>query len=65
MSRKDESRRQSRRENVGTGGYPCHKCRQQLARHKVNGILLCCECNVAAGHQPADWHPDCMVAARR
>src|SRR5262245_30654009 len=42
MSRKDESRRQSPRENVGTRGYPFRKCRQRLARHKVDDILLCC-----------------------
>jgi hypothetical protein len=58
----DEARRQSRRENVGKRGYRCYKCGEREARHKVNGVPLCCECYVAAGHEPADWHPNCMAA---
>jgi hypothetical protein len=64
MSRKASAEtRQSRREYVGTRGYRCCKCWQHLARHRVNGDRLCCECYVKAGHAPADWHPDCMAAA--
>jgi hypothetical protein len=33
-----------------------------LIAGKVNGVPLCCECYVAAGHEPADWHPDCVAA---
>jgi hypothetical protein len=58
----DEARRQSRRENVGKRGYRCYKCGEREARHKVNGVPLCCECYVAAGHEPAEWHPDCTAA---
>jgi hypothetical protein len=58
----DEARRQSRRENAGTHRYYwCHKGSRR-ARHRGNG-WLCCECHVKAGHQPAEWHPECMAAA--
>jgi hypothetical protein len=57
----DEARRQRRRENVATYRW-CRKCVEGEARHKVNGVPLCCECYVAAGHEPAEWHPDCTAA---
>jgi hypothetical protein len=41
----------------------CARCSQRIARHHVNGGLrLCCECYVNTGHEPADWHPECMAA---
>jgi hypothetical protein len=32
-----------------------------------NGVKIfeCCECYVAAGCPPSDWHPDCMAAYQR
>jgi hypothetical protein len=59
----DEARRQRRLENVDALEYPCRNCRRPLGRHRVNGSWLCCECHVKAGHQPAEWHPECMAAA--
>jgi hypothetical protein len=32
-----------------------------LARH----TKLCCECYVGDGHERAEWHSECMAAARR
>ena len=59
----DEARQRSRRENAGKRLKICAQCSQRLARHFVNGKRLCCYCYVAAGQQPADWHPECMAAA--
>jgi hypothetical protein len=62
VSRKgDETVRQRRRETVATYRW-CRKCGKGEAPHKVNGIILFCECYVAAGYEPADWHPDCRAA---
>jgi len=63
MTRGDETLRQRRRDNMGKRLKLCSRCNQRLARHSVNGEQLCCYCYVAAGRQPADWHPECMVAA--
>jgi hypothetical protein len=57
----DESRLQ-RRENAGKRLKQCSRCKRRLARHRVKDARLCCECYVAGGHEPADWHPDCMAA---
>jgi hypothetical protein len=61
----DEARRQSRRENAGTSywGHQCRQCHRRSARHHADGHWLCCECHVKAGHQPAEWHPECIAAA--
>jgi hypothetical protein len=64
MSRNvNEARRQRRRENAGKRLKLCARCGQRLARHRANDVRLCCECYVRAGHEPAQWHPDCMAAA--
>jgi hypothetical protein len=59
----DEAQRKRRRENAGKRLKLCSRCNQRLARHRVKDDRLCCECYVAAGHEPADWHSDCMAAA--
>jgi hypothetical protein len=57
----DEAQRQHRPESAR--GKLCVRCSQRIARHHVNGGLrLCCECYVSTGHEPADWHPECMAA---
>jgi hypothetical protein len=58
----DEGRRQTRREQVIARGK-CVKCSQRAGRHLVNGERLCCECYVGAGHEPAEFHPECTAAA--
>jgi hypothetical protein len=58
----DEAIRQSRRDRVIARGK-CVKCCQRAGRHSVNGARLCCECYVSAGHEPAEFHPECMAAA--
>jgi hypothetical protein len=58
----DQASRQTRRERVIARGN-CVKCRQRAGRHRVNGERLCCECYVGAGHEPAEFHPECMTAA--
>jgi hypothetical protein len=64
MSHKgDEARRERRRENVGINGYMCRRCQKRVGRHLADGARLCCRCYVFAGHEPAEWHPECMEAA--
>ena len=68
MSRRatDPDIRQKRRENAGKRMKLCSRCSQDMARHRADdGTRLCCKCHVAAGYIPAEWHPECMVAARR
>ena len=36
-----------------SGSKLCSRCNQRLARHRVKDARLCCECYVAAGHEPA------------
>jgi len=59
----NEARHQARRENVGKRLKICAQCSKRLARHSADGKRLCCYCYVAAGNEPADWHPECMAAA--
>jgi hypothetical protein len=63
MPRTDSARRASRNENAGTRLKLCSRCAVRLARHRVNGDRLCCDCYVGRGYPPAEWHPDCMAAA--
>ena len=62
MPKTDEAQRTRRREKAGARLKLCIQCSQRLARHNVSGKRLCCECYVGAGHEPADWHPECMAA---
>jgi hypothetical protein len=57
----DEAERQCRPKNADTRDTLCVRCSQRVARHQ-EGIRLCCECYVITGHEPADWHPNCMAA---
>jgi hypothetical protein len=63
MSDKAADKPRRRREDVDARGLPCSRCRRHLARHRVHGTRLCCECYVRAGYEPASWHPECMAAA--
>jgi hypothetical protein len=42
----------------------CINCGHSVTRHSVEGLRLCCECYIGAGYAPAEWHPECMTAAR-
>ena len=64
MSRKgDEGQRERRREHAGFNGYMCRRCQKRVVRHLADGLRLYCKCYVFAGHEPAEWHSDCMSAA--
>jgi hypothetical protein len=50
----------------------CARCTIRAATHLIAELnrphrILCCQCYVAEGNEPAAWHPDCQqaVAARR
>jgi hypothetical protein len=58
----DQASRQIRRDRVIARGK-CVKCSQRSGRHLVNRERLCCECYVSAGHEPAEFHAECMTAA--
>jgi hypothetical protein len=58
----DQASRQTRRERMIARGK-CVKCSQRAGRHLVSGERLCCECYVNAGHEPAEFHPECISAA--
>jgi hypothetical protein len=67
--RRKPNRRRSRagdeaqRRHESARGKLCARCSQRVARHHVNGsVRVCCECYVSTGHEPADWHPECMAA---
>lgn len=40
------------------------RCRGR-AQHRFNNQLYCCECWVAAGHEPSDWHMPCLEHWKR
>ena len=50
----------------GEGGVRmlCNKCKARPAMHTTffqgKKIRLCCQCYMAYGNSPADWHPECM-----
>jgi hypothetical protein len=59
----NETIRQLRREYAGKHELRCRKCWRRPARHKmVTDGWMCCECYVAAGYKPAEWHRECMAA---
>lgn len=47
-------------------GQTCDKCGQRTAMHTINfggkETHQCCDCYVADGNPPADWHRACMRA---
>jgi len=61
MPVKPAAQRERRRERTSQRGK-CVNC-QRLGPHLVNGWRMCCHCYVRAGHEPAEWHPECMAAA--
>lgn len=44
--------------------YHCHVCLALWSMHDVGQRHLCCNCYIAEGNSPADWHPVCMQAWR-
>ena len=43
----------------------CQDCEVMNANHTVGNRRMCCDCYVADGNPPADWHPTCMAAYER
>jgi hypothetical protein len=58
-----EARCQSRLERVGICAKLYSRCSIRVARHHVGSDRLCCHCYVGRGYPPANWHPECLVAA--